>query len=170
VSRRLYSGFACAALMLTFVAIVWADLHRGPWYDEFYTQFVTRPACHGGRRCAKAGWPTIIRRFSTCVSADRLAGAIPLHRLLNPALGLVAVFAWVVLREGAVGAGLALALAACPWTLLAGSELRSYFLSLVPGVLALCLCVIRMGGRGRGWRWSMRSAPWWPSTSISSRR
>jgi hypothetical protein len=61
----------------------------------------------------------------------------------------------VVLRDRAmVGAGLALALAACPWTLLAGSELRSYFLSLCAGtVLALCLCVIRMGGRGRGLAW-----------------
>jgi hypothetical protein len=35
--RRLYSGFSCVALMFVLAAIVWADLHRGPWYDEFYT-------------------------------------------------------------------------------------------------------------------------------------
>lgn len=153
MSRRLYNGFACAALMLTFVAIVWADLHRSPWYDEFYTQFVTRPGVPWGQ-ALRESWladnhPPL---FYMLARATDWLGAIPLHRLLNPALGLVAVIgARVVLRDGAVAAALAVALAANPWTLLAGSELRSYFLSLCAGgLLALCLCAIRMGERGRG--------------------
>jgi hypothetical protein len=157
VPRRLYSGFSFVALMLTLAAIVWADLHRGPWYDEFYTQFVTRPGVPWGQ-ALRQSWladnhPPLFYMLSR---ATDWLGAIPLHRLLNPALGLVAVAgAWVVLRDlpgmAPVAAGLALGLAACPWTLLAGSELRSYFLSLCAGtLLALCLCVIRMGGRSRG--------------------
>lgn len=138
-------------------ALVWACLHRGPWYDEFYTQFVTRPGVPWGT-ALRESWladnhPPL---YYILARATAWLGAIAQHRLLNVALGLAALAgATAIVREVPrlvpAASLLALELAANPWMLITGSELRSYFLSLCAGaVFALGLCAVRLTGEAGG--------------------
>jgi hypothetical protein len=154
-----------ATLILLGCALVWTCLQRGPWYDEFYTQFVTRPG---------VPWTAALREswladnhpplYYVLARATAWLGSIAHHRLLNAALGLLAVAGGAVLvrevpRLAPAAAVLVLELAANPWSLIAGSELRSYFLSLCAVVVfALGLCAVRLTGEAGSAR---RQAVFW---------
>jgi hypothetical protein len=169
--RTLTRGITPATLLLLAAVLVWVCLHRGPWYDEFYTQYVTRP---------QVPWITALREswladnhpplFYVLARASAWAGPIAQHRLLNLAIGCVAVLGCAAIvrdvpRLAFAGAGLLLELAANHWMLIAGSELRSYFLSLCAGaVLALGLCAIRIEG-GAGGR--ARRAAYWVAALLA---
>lgn len=148
------------ALLGLAAALVWTSLTRGPWYDEFYTQYVTRPG-QGWIEALRTSWladnhPPF---FYMLMRATAWAGDIAHHRLVNIAVAAVtATGGWILVRgesrlRGAA-ALLVLLLASNEWTLHAGSELRSYFISLCAGsLLSLALASIWMaptqGGRGR---------------------
>lgn len=148
------------ALLGLAAALAWTALTRGPWYDEFYTQYVTRPD-RGWIEALRTSWladnhPPF---FYMLMRATAWTGDIAHHRLVNIAVAAVtATGGWIIargeprLRGGA--ALLVLLLASNEWTLHAGSELRSYFISLCAGaLLSLTLAGIWMaptqGGRGR---------------------
>lgn len=150
-------GVTIAVLGLLAVVLVWADLQRGPWYDEFYTQFVSRPDLSWGQGLRQSWLPdNHPPLYYALARLTAFLGAIPYHRLLNLMLGALAVAGGVaVVRDvpklAPAGTALALALAANHWTLITGTELRSYFLSLcATAVLVLGLCAIRLTGGGGG--------------------
>ena len=143
------------ALALLAAALAWACLERGPWYDEFYTQYVARPDLPWGA-ALRESWladnhPPL---YYALARASAWLGAIGPHRLVNLAFGGAAVAGCLAIvrdvpRLAPAATALALAAAANLWTMIAGSELRSYFLSLCAGaVLALALCAIRIAGGG----------------------
>lgn len=154
-----------ATLLLLGCALVWTCLQRGPWYDEFYTQFVTRPG---------VPWTGALREswladnhpplYYVLARMTAWLGSIAHHRLLNGALGCVALAGGATIvrevpRLAPAAAVLVLELAANPWSLIAGSELRSYFLSLCAAtVLGLGLCAIRLTGEAGSTR---RQAVFW---------
>ena len=159
-SRQAQRGWIAAAMLaLLTAALAWTALHRGPWYDEFYTQYVTRPDLPWGQALT-GSWladnhPPL---FYILMRATAWLGGIETHRLANLAVGAATVTGgWIAIRREprlhAAGAVLVLLIAANPWTLHAGSELRSYFLSLCLGsLLGLCLAAIWLNpsaGRGR---------------------
>lgn len=149
------AAFACAAISLVAlsIAIVWTSAHRGPWYDEFYTQWVTRP----DRDLAdsmRESWlfdnhPPLYYLLSWLTG---WLGPIEMHRLLNLGL-LVATIAtgWGIVRNiralHMAAVALAMLLVANMWTVQEASELRSYFLSLCTGaMLPLALCATWLEG------------------------
>lgn len=156
MSRKLHFGTILLAAAALAVAIAWACLHRGPWYDEFYTQYVTRPG---------PGWTEALRKswladnhpplyYALARASDGL-GRIETHRLLNLAIGACGLLAGAAIvrdvpRLLPAGAALLLLLAGNEWTVLSGSELRSYFLSLCAGALLAfslaALALTREGG------------------------
>lgn len=160
-----------AAVLLLGLALVWTCLQRGPWYDEFYTQFVTRPGL---------SWITALREswmadnhpplYYILARATSWLGSIAQHRLLNVALGALALAgAAVIVRDvprlAPAATVTTLALAANPWALIAGSELRSYFLSLCAGtVFALGLCAIRLTGAAGG---KARQTAFWAAALLA---
>jgi hypothetical protein len=170
VTRLLNRSFPFLTLLLLFAALVWTCLHRGPWYDEFYTQYVTRSG---------VPWTTALRSmwltdnhpplYYALARATTWLGTIDQHRLLNLAVAGMAVLGGLAIvrdvpRLAPTATALVFALAANPWTLIAGSELRSYFLSLCAGaVLALSLCAIRLAG-GAGGR--ARQATYWIAALV----
>ncbi|HUD30376.1 MAG TPA: hypothetical protein VMQ93_16020 [Novosphingobium sp.] len=170
MTRPIVRGITPATLLLLAAALVWACLSRGPWYDELYTQFVTRPAVPW-LTALKGSWladnhPPL---YYMLARASAWLGPIPHHRLLNLAMGALAVAGCAAIvrdvpRLAAAAMALALGLAANEWTLLAGSELRSYFLSLCAGaVLALSLCALRLTGTtGSG----ARRATYWGTALV----
>ncbi|WP_091147144.1 hypothetical protein [Novosphingobium sp. CF614] len=135
------------------MAITWASFHHGPWYDEFYTQYVTRNSIGWGE-ALRGSWladnhPPLY--YALARATDGLGG-IETHRLLNLGIAAAALVAGMaVVREvpglRMAAALLALLLAANSWTMLSAAELRSYFLSLCAGaVLALSLAAIWISG------------------------
>lgn len=154
---------ALVALLATCLALAHGSLARGPWYDEFYTQYVTRTGV-GWSEAMRNSWLAdnhpplyyMLARISTGW------GDIAVHRLLNLALGVAATGLGMAMaraepRLRIAAACLALGLAGNPWTVLAGTELRSYFLSLCAGaLLALALVAIRLSGGtpAKALRWS----------------
>ncbi|WP_232493470.1 hypothetical protein [Novosphingobium kaempferiae] len=143
--------------MLALVAAVmaWGCFQRGPWYDEFYTQFVSRPELPWGTALTGSWLPdNHPPLYYALARASAWLGEIEYHRLLNLGIGALAVAGGIVVvrdvpRLATTGTALVMAVAANHWTMLAGTELRSYFLSLCAGaVLALSLCAIRMTGSG----------------------
>lgn len=154
-------ALACAILGLValVIAAVWASLHRGPWYDEFYTQLVTRPD-RGIVASVRESWlydnhPPLFYFLSWLTG---WLGPIETHRLLNlGVLGIATGAAWTIVRKVPAlhipAAALALMLAANMWTVMEASELRSYFLSLCTGAtLALTLSATWLT-RNEGDRW-----------------
>lgn len=138
---------ALAALLAALgfaLALVWAALHRGPWYDEFYSWFVTRP----DREFAAAmreSWladnhPPLFYMLSWLGGHE--APSIETLRLVNLA-GLLALLGggWVMLRPASplrpAAAVALLLIAANSVVLVTGTELRSYFLSMCFGGLAV---------------------------------
>jgi hypothetical protein len=126
------------------IAIVWSALHRGPYYDEFYTQYVTRPGI-GWWEAFTGSWLTDNHPplFYVLMRATTWLGDIPHHRLFNLAIAALTLAAgWVAVRRQAdlrrTALFMLLVLAANPWTLLSATDLRSYFLSLC-AVTLLCL-------------------------------
>nr|WP_143840451.1 hypothetical protein [Novosphingobium panipatense] len=162
---------ALAGMALLGIALVWTCLQRGPWYDEFYTQYVTRPGLLWGR-ALRESWmadnhPPL---YYILARATAWLGSIAHHRLLNVALGALALAGGLAIvrdvpRLAPATAVLVLELAANPWSLIAGSELRSYFLSLCAGtVFALGLCAIRLT-RHAGTL--LRQAAFWSATFLA---
>lgn len=162
---------AFAGIVLLGAALVWTCLQRGPWYDEFYTQYVTRPGLPWGQ-ALRESWladnhPPL---YYILARASAWLGSIPHHRLLNVALGALALAGGGAIvrdvpRLGPAAAVLVLELAANPWSLIAGSELRSYFLSLCAGaVFALGLCAMRLSGQAGS---AGRQAAFWLSALLA---
>lgn len=164
---RIVTALMLAAIM---AAIVWSCWTRGAWYDEFYTQFVSR---------ADVPWHVALREswivdnhpplFYALARATAWMGGIDTHRLLNLLIGAAAAAGGLfVVREvprlGPAAATLVLAIGANQWTMTAGSELRSYFLSLCAGgVLALGLCAIRLTGTAGS---HARQAVYWTTALL----
>ncbi|MCT2399732.1 hypothetical protein [Novosphingobium mangrovi (ex Huang et al. 2023)] len=129
------------ALAALVIAITWTAFERGPWYDEFYTQYVTRPG-PGWFEALTTSWladnhPPF---FYMLMRATAWMGAIEPHRLVNLAVAAVAVLGgWLVVRGEArlraPAAIMVLLLTANHWTMHSGTELRSYFTSLCAGAL-----------------------------------
>lgn len=141
-------GAALAVLGLTGLALcaalVWTALHRGPWYDEFYTWFVARPDRPFGQGLRES-WladnhPPLFDMLAWL--AAHLAGRIETLRLLNLA-GLIAAMAggWALLRRAPqhwpMAALFLLLLAGNEMTLRVGAEARSYLLSLCASAVAI---------------------------------
>lgn len=137
----LRAAVLAAALALLASAIVWTALHRGAWYDEFYTQYVTRPEL-GWRQALLTSWlpdnhPPF---FYMLMRATAWLGGIEAHRLVNLAVAALALAGgWIAARGQpllrAAAVVLVVLLAANPWTALSATELRSYFVSLCAGAL-----------------------------------
>jgi hypothetical protein len=128
-------------------AAVWACAARGPWYDEFYSLYVGLPRWSWGE-ALRQHWlvdnhPPLF--YALVRAASFLGDSVEARRLLNPIVLALAAVGWAaVLRAHRdllpVSAGVVLIIAAQPSTLLAASELRSYFLSLAAcTVLVLAL-------------------------------
>jgi hypothetical protein len=147
-ARNMPRGVAVlATLMALVVAVTWAALERGPWYDEFYTKYVTRlgpPWSQALRTSWLADHPPF---FYMLMRATAWLGPIEVHRLVNLAVAAVtAAGGWLIVRREprlhAPAAAMVLLLAANPWTLLSATELRSYFISLCAGaLLSLALAI-----------------------------
>ena len=139
---------ALAALGLAW-ALGWAALHRGPWYDEFFTWFVTRP----GRpfiAALRGSWladnhPPLFNALAW--AGAHLVGTLEQLRLLNlAALGAALAGGWVLVRRTpqwwTLAALLLVTLAANETLLRSGAELRSYFFSLCAGAVVSLALVI----------------------------
>lgn len=168
--RSITRSITPATLLLLALALTWACLHRGPWYDEFYTQFVSRPGVPWWGTM-RDSWladnhPPL---YYALARATAWLGPVSHHRLLNLAIGGLAVAGCIAIgrdvpRLAPAAAGLALAIAANEWTLLEGSELRSYFLSLCSGsVLALALCAWHVAGAKAS---TARRATYWIAALV----
>ncbi|WP_395331554.1 hypothetical protein WBP06_02550 [Novosphingobium sp. BL-8H] len=155
MSKTLQVGTAVLAAIALAVAIAWACLHRGPWYDEFYTQYVTQTGPGWGDALGKS-WladnhPPL---YYALVRATDWMGAIETHRLLNLAIGALSLLGGVLVvrdvpRLRPASAALLVLLAGNEWSILSGSELRSYFLSLCAGtLLALSLAALGLARSG----------------------
>ena len=144
------------------LALGWACLTRGPWYDEFYTWYVTRPD-RGFLESLRASWladnhPPLY--YALTWPLRQLGGTIELHRLASVGAAVAAVSgAWVLLRGRPslwlLGAAFLLVLVGHEGALRAGSELRSYFLSYAACavlVLALVTAWLEQGLPRRGQR------------------
>lgn len=152
---------ALVALALA-AALVWTALHRGPWYDEFYTWFVTRPDrpfAEGLRQ----SWlvdnhPPLFDVLAW--AGAHLARSIETLRLLNlAALAATLAGGWAMVRHQprywTLTTLLLLMLAANETALRSGAELRSYFMSCCAGalvVLALAVGWLEGGLARRGQR------------------
>jgi hypothetical protein len=139
-------------------ALTWASLVRGPWYDEFYTWFVTRPD-RSLPASLRESWlvdnhPPLFYLLSWL--GAHFAPTLEALRLLNLAgLGAASLGGWLLLRRSAqawpFAAPFVLVLAANVYALLCATELRSYFLSfLVGALLALVLALGWLEGELRG--------------------
>ncbi|PKB19443.1 hypothetical protein B0I00_1677 [Novosphingobium kunmingense] len=147
-SRLPLAATLIAALGLA-VALAWGIWHRGPWYDDFYSWFVTDP----GRTFADgliSSWLVdnhpplfyvlvwITRHASHSIESARQINLVAL------AAGLLG--SWFLIRdlrpERWIAAIFLLVIAANPATLEYGTELRSYLVSLiVSAVVILALTV-----------------------------
>ncbi|MED5544608.1 MAG: hypothetical protein VYD90_05095 [Pseudomonadota bacterium] len=135
-----------SAFALLLFAIAWVTRHRGPWYDEFYTQAVTLPT---------RSWSDALRTswlhdnhppfYYALMRASAWLGPVPRHRLVHLAILAAAGLAgWALVRRDpqlrASALAALLVLLGARATIHTASELRSYFLSLCLGaVLALSL-------------------------------
>lgn len=128
-------------------ALAWACLVRGPWYDEFYTWYVTRPE-RGFGESLHGSWladnhPPLY--YALTWSLRQLGGTIELQRLTSAGIAIAALAGgWALMRGQArlwlLGAAFVMVLAGHEAALRAGSELRSYFLSYAAcAVLVLAL-------------------------------
>ncbi|WP_088310204.1 hypothetical protein [Novosphingobium sp. B 225] len=130
-------------------ALVWTALHRGPWYDEFYTWFVSRPERSLGESLRES-WlvdnhPPLFNLLSWL--GAHLAPSIETLRLINlVGLALAVSGGAILLRRSpqlwALAAFFALSLAANETALRSGAELRSYFLSSLVGAVTVLAIVI----------------------------
>lgn len=142
ITRNIPRATVCAIMLAALaLAIVHTALARGPWYDEFYTQYVTRPG-PGWTEALTTSWladnhPPF---FYMLMRATAWMGEIQTHRLVNLAIAtLTTAGGWIVVRceprLKAAGTVLVLLLGANFWTIAAATELRSYFISLCAGAL-----------------------------------
>ncbi len=143
-SFRSYRFWAMAALALAvLVAMVLAIDGRGPWYDEFYTYYVTRP----GTTWA-AAWPVWMRDnhpplfYALTWATNWLGAEMAQRRLVNIGILAVACIAlWILHRRSAVFQRLALpylaGLASFPTAVFYAAELRSNFLAFAGVAVAV---------------------------------
>ena len=128
-------------------ALTWVCLVRGPWYDEFYTWYVTRPD-RGFGESLRGSWladnhPPLY--YALTWPLRQLGGTIETQRLASLGVAAAALCgAWTLLRGRPrlwlLGAAFLLLLVGHEAALRAGSELRSYFLSYAAcAVLVLAL-------------------------------
>lgn len=151
VSRLCLAVVAVALL----AALLFCTGKRGPWYDEFYTWYVTGPQ-FGLREAFAHHWladnhPPL---FYMLIRAARTVwSSIESLRLINAVIGVI-TFACAALslrgdrRMAALGAIMFLFIASQRATLLYGAELRSYFLSLcATALLVTGLTALYRNGR-----------------------
>ncbi len=130
-------------------ALVWTAQHRGPWYDEFYTWFVTRPD-RPFTQALRESWladnhPPLFNLLAWL--GAHLAPNIETLRLINPAgLAVAVAGGWAALRRQPglwpLAALFVLLLAANETALRSGAELRSYFLSYLVGALTVLVLTV----------------------------
>lgn len=153
-------AFAVTALVLI-GAMIWAIPLRSPWYDEFYTLYVTRPGLGWAEATAEHWLPdNHPPLFYALAHATRWLGdSLEARRYLNLLIALAAMAgAMVALR----GDDRSRPLAVVYFMLLAAqtaafpfvAELRSYFLSFCSTALLVLTLVLvwldeEMPGRGR---------------------
>lgn len=160
--QRRTDRFCLAAVAVALLAaLVYSMAHRGPWYDEFYTFYVTDPG-FALREAFSRHWlpdnhPPL---YYVLVRAMRgLWTDIETLRLINIAFGAIAFgSAGFCVRGDRKAASLAtvlfLFLASQRATVLYGAELRSYFLTLCStSLLVLVLTAIYLDRQPGGlWR------------------
>lgn len=153
--REAVSRFCLAVVALALLgALLFCMAERGPWYDEFYTWYVTGPQ-FGLRDAFAHHWladnhPPL---YYMLVRAARLVWEnIEGLRLINVVIGVTAfACAGLSLRGNrqmaALGLIVFLFIASQRATLLYGSEVRSYFFSLcATALLVLCLTALYRDG------------------------
>lgn len=163
---RLAMAVLLAALAL---AGLWSIAHRGPWYDEFFTLYVTSRR-ESFTQALTRHWladnhPPL---YYALVDLTRWLGdQVEQRRMVNALIGALALAAgWALARTGSprfrlLAAFYLAGLAAQPLLLLHLAELRSYFLSLAAvGLLVLALARFWLEPRdaGRGGRLALWSA------------
>lgn len=129
-------------------ALVWTVSRRGPWYDEFYTWFVTRPD-RPLLAALRDSWladnhPPLF--YLLAWAGGWAAGQIETLRLLNlAALAATLAAGWVLVRRRPrlwlPAALVVLVLATSSSTLAAATELRSYFLSTCAAAMVMLALV-----------------------------
>ncbi len=134
LTRRAVSILAGATFL---IAAGWAIFARGPWYDEFYTLYVTSPR-FSLLEALRGHWlpdnhPPLFYALARATSL--LGESTEARRLLNVAIAVAALSAgWAIARRfpnlRVPATALLLTVAAQPLALFEASELRSYFLSL----------------------------------------
>ncbi|WP_395390795.1 hypothetical protein WBP07_09590 [Novosphingobium sp. BL-8A] len=155
MSKKFQVGTIVLAAIALAMAIAWACLNRGPWYDEFYTQYVTRADLGWGQALGGSWLPdNHPPLYYALARATAWMGAVETHRLLNLAIGVLTLIGGAVVvrdvpRLLPASAALLLMLAGNQWSVMSGSELRSYFLSLCAGtLLALSLSALSLTCEG----------------------
>lgn len=139
---------AILAVAAFFIAAIWAIFARGPWYDEFYTLYVSSPRFSVPEALVGHWLPdNHPPLFYALARATALLGdtAEP-RRLLNIAIAAATLAGgWVIVRRlprlCVPATVLLLTVVAQPLALSEVSELRSYFLSLCALAL-LALAVV----------------------------
>ena len=159
-SDRWLRALAWVTALAGLAALARAMALRGPWYDEFYTAWVTRPALPFGAALTEHWLPdNHPPLYYALVWATGWAGlSIEAHRALNLAIGAGALAAgWLMLREARaaalrrLGPLLVVVLAAQGAVLVYGAELRSYFASLCAvALLVLALTLAWIDGKPGG--------------------
>jgi hypothetical protein len=144
-------------------ALVWASFHRGPWYDELYSWYVTHPE-RGFLASLTQSWlpdnhPPLF--YALTWFGRQFGGSIEWLRLLNLGVLLAALSGgWALLRRlpqyWLSAAAFVLVLVAHEAALRNGTELRSYFISYAASavvVLALVVGWIEGGPPSKAQRW-----------------
>jgi hypothetical protein len=137
--------------LATLAALGWAMRLRGPWYDEFYTAWVTRPALPFGTALMDHWLPDNHPPLYYALAwASGWTGlSLEAHRALNLGFGGLALGAGgLMVREARsaaarrLGLVLAIVLAGQGAVLVYGAELRSYFASLCAVTLLVLALVL----------------------------
>lgn len=143
-SLRSYRFWTIAALAAAVVlAMLLAIDGRGPWYDEFYSYYVTRP----GTQWLTA-WPVWMRDnhpplfYALAWATNGLGETMAQRRLVNIGILVVGCLAlWLLYRRNAAFRKMALpyllGLASFPPAIYYASELRSNFLVLASSAVAV---------------------------------
>jgi len=162
IGRKTAERFSLAIVVVAFLAaLLFSMAKRGPWYDEFYTYYVTSPG-FGLREALFGHWLTDNHPplFYVLVRAARqFSGSIEALRLVNAVIGVVAFGCAAAAARGdrriaPIATTFFLFLASQRAAILYGAELRSYFLTLCSvSVLVLAVTAVYLdqqpGGRWR---------------------
>ncbi|WP_294238561.1 hypothetical protein [uncultured Sphingomonas sp.] len=157
----LWTGAMLAIVYVTLVeAMVWAMQLRGPWYDEFYTLYVTRPGLplhYAFDRWLADNHPPLF--YALAHATTWLGPTIEERRAVNLFILAAAAIqlAWWLIPQGLRRIGWVYVMAlACAWPAIdRAAELRSNYLAFASAAVAVAALI----AFGRGYR-AHRRAEW----------